>query len=106
MFTKYLKTATVKRQTYTTSGGYKKWSFASVGWVYQWHLRPATDKDGIELRAFGKDYIFTTAQTSNIMQWDKVTIDGIEYDCWGVSDYWGITFNKKKCILKLSDDWN
>lgn len=106
MFSKYLKTATIKRQTYATSGWYTKGGYIAVSWLFKGHLRPATDKDGIENRAFGKDYIFTTSDTSDIKEGDKVTIDWVEYNCQWMSSYWGLTFNKKNCLLKLADDWN
>ena len=99
MFAKYQHTATVERLT-TTTDWYKRQSFVSTGVTIRWHLKPLSITDSYQLStAFWKDYKFTTNQSNDILESDRLTINWEKYDVKWVSPCTGITFKTKQVLL-------
>lgn len=99
-FKKDTKLATVKRLTTVDDWWYKKSWYAETGKVYQWHLKPLTIKDGVELSNFWKDFQFHTNIGADIRESDELVIDGVSYNVSGVVEADGITFGRLSCIIR------
>ena len=52
---------------------------------------------------FWKVFAFHTDKTADIKAWDRLVIDGEDYDVQGVSDFRGLSFNVKQCLLYKAD---
>lgn len=92
--------AKVKRAGYQEDEWYKKSWFTETGKMYAGHLKALTIKDGIEISNFGKEFQFNTIPVADIKEWDKLEIDGVDYDVKGMSEFGGVTFSRKMIILQ------
>lgn len=98
MFYKYQDMALVLRLVESTDD-YKRKSYVSTEVSYQWHLKALSISQTLENWDFGKTYKFTTETTADIREWDRLTINGSDYDVkWAVQCKW-ITFSSLQCLI-------
>ena len=102
MFRKYQTTAEVYRAGYTTQDWYKKSGYTDTGNSYKWYLKAQSINKTEDLTMFGKVFAFHTDKTADIKAWDRLVIDGEDYDVQGVSDFGWISFDVKQCLLYKS----
>lgn len=103
MFRKYRKTAEVYRAWYTTVDWYSKSWYTNTGNSYQWHLKAESIKKTEDLSMFWKVFSFHTKKTADIITSDRLVIDNINYDVQGVSDFDGVSFDVKQCLVYKTD---
>lgn len=101
MFSQYTKTAIVSRMSYTTdwAGNKKSW-YAPTGNSYLWKLKSRSVEKTIDINMFWKVFLFTTDINADILEGDRVSIDGTTYDVQWVQEYTGKIINTKKLLIK------
>ena len=99
MFRKYQTTAEVYRPWYKTEDWYKKSGYSSTWKTYTGHLKAQSIDKTIDLAMFWKVYAFHTDVWADIVEWDRLLINSINYDVKGVSDFDWITFKTKQILL-------
>lgn len=103
MFKKYQTTAQVYRAGYTTVDWYSKSWYSDTGNSYKWHLKAQSINKTDDLNMFWKVFAFHTEITADIKAWDRLVIDGEDYDVQWVSNFRGLSFNVKQCLVYKAD---
>lgn len=99
MFKKDQTTVAVFRQDSVDDNWYKKSGYKDTGNTYKGHLKAQTVDRTEELGAFGKVYVFHTSDTADIQEWDRLKANWVDYDVKWVSDFNGISFQRKQVLL-------